>query len=322
MKAPPLVCALLLGAALSNPLKVGGGAQPSQELELHGVDDADHVVSIEADAVEPSAFRASVGMVAKDRTAQAEDSVPPRTKAELATTADIRRKGSRLVPTEHHPDAGRPFDLDVELSLAQTLGSFGLPKQMMAILYNITFHLGDTDHDDKLSKAECVAFVEAQVQPASKITRALGLTGSRLQLTNKTAVEDTVREVIRTCDADGDTLLDRAELHKCSQHLHDLLREAQMPPQPAAAGGDARTGDTAGAAPERATRGGISANRDHAGASGARGGGGASAGKGVGSVFEQLLEQAMQEQVSGVAGTAPRRTAVSTGAHGLARAGH
>jgi hypothetical protein len=68
-----------------------------------------------------------------------------------------------------------PFDLLTEISLMRVMAQMGATTQMMEILVNATFALGDTDRDGQLSPAEGGAFAKAHLQETSPLAVVLGL---------------------------------------------------------------------------------------------------------------------------------------------------
>ena len=165
------------------------------------------------------------------------------------------------------------FDLDTELGLIKVMAQMGSVGTMMDLLINATFHLGDTDKDDRLSKAEALRFAEMHLAPAgAKLGAALGLHGGHVPLSDA-GLTGGVEAVFKLCDTSpADGFITRDEAQGCKLGLHAQLEAISRKrahgqaraPQPTNAGGvPAKGGGPAGAGARDAS-GGADAARQQA----------------------------------------------------------
>ena len=151
-----------------------------------------------------------------------------------------------------------PFDLLTEISLMRVMAQMGATTQMMEILVNATFALGDTDKDGQLSPAEGGAFAKAHLQETSPLAVVLGLSGGHLPLADEAATARAIESIRAKCDTDANGLVDRTEAVACAEWVYGLLVDAnekrlqhalkQQQAQQQAGGGAKAAGAGAGAA--------------------------------------------------------------------------
>jgi hypothetical protein len=151
-----------------------------------------------------------------------------------------------------------PFDLLTEISLMRVMAQMGATTQMMEILVNATFALGDTDRDGQLSPAEGGAFAKAHLQETSPLAVVLGLSGGHLPLADEAATARAIESIRAKCDTDANGLVDRTEAVACAEWVYGLLVDAnekrlqhalkQQQAQQQAGGGAKAAGAGAGAA--------------------------------------------------------------------------
>ena len=138
--------------------------------------------------------------------------------------------GAQAAAVEEAPQAAAveevPFDLLTEISLMRVMAQMGATAQMMEILVNVTFALGDTDRDGQLSPAEGGAFAKAHLHETSPLAVVLGLSGGHLPLADEAATARAIESIRAKCDTDANGQLDRKEAAACAEWVYGLLVDA------------------------------------------------------------------------------------------------
>ena len=142
---PALLCASLLAAlSFTEALSIGAAREPQATADFEVADaeeDAD-VVSIESETG-PLPSSMPGGKPTKDEKGSSGGAaVPSHDAPDAAASAQQPAEASAAGATPaaaKAPTAEKPFNLEVELSLAKTMSNFGLIGNMMDTLYNITF---------------------------------------------------------------------------------------------------------------------------------------------------------------------------------------